>query len=84
MAGSWARSLLEPLPKGLPFDGMNMWVANQGSNSVTESLASTGAVLGTFPVGSLPVVFDGADIWVTNFSSNTVTKLRARDGGVDR
>jgi DNA-binding beta-propeller fold protein YncE len=43
-------------------------------------MASTGAVVGTYSVGSNPqygVVFDGANIWVTNASSNTVSKIPA-------
>src|SRR5438552_2589388 len=46
--------------------------------------ASTGAVLGTFVVGTKPigVAFDGTNIWVANGGSNDVTKLRASDGNV--
>jgi YVTN family beta-propeller protein len=59
------------------FDGTNIWVANSGSNTVTKLLAATGALVGTYPVGSFPfgVAFDGANIWVTNEGSNTVSKL---------
>jgi len=61
------------------FDGTNIWVANSGSNSVTKLLASTGATLGTFGVGSVPVAvaFDGANIWVANKGSNSVSKIPA-------
>jgi hypothetical protein len=71
-------------PRGVCFDGANIWVANYGSNSVTKLAANDGTVLGTYAVGSLPagVAFDGANIWVTNFGSNNVTKLRASDGTV--
>jgi DNA-binding beta-propeller fold protein YncE len=43
----------------------------------TKLLASSGAVLGTYPVGSYPqaVAFDGANVWVTNLVSNTVTMI---------
>src|SRR5207253_11447517 len=42
------------------FDGANIWVANQGSNSVTKLRASDGANLGTFAVGDSPsgIAFD--------------------------
>jgi DNA-binding beta-propeller fold protein YncE len=60
----------------MAFDGANVWVANSGSNSVTKLLASTGAVLGTFTVGSPNyVAFDGANIWVTNAFGPGVSKL---------
>jgi DNA-binding beta-propeller fold protein YncE len=64
-------------PFGLAFDGTNIWVANQGSNSVTKLRASDGAYLGNFAVGNRPVqvAFDGANIWVANQGSDSVTKL---------
>ena len=69
-------------PCGIAFDGANIWVANNGSNSVTKLRASDGIVLGTYAVGFNPrgMVFDGANIWVANTNSNSVTKLRASDG----
>jgi IPT/TIG domain len=73
---------VESGPFGIAFDGANIWVANSGSNSVTELRSSDGANLGTFNVGAGPlgIAFDGANIWVTNGGSNSVTKLRASDG----
>jgi DNA-binding beta-propeller fold protein YncE len=66
-------------PRGIAFDGANIWVANGGStsNSVTKLRASDGVLQGTFPVGATPqaVAFDGANMWVTNGSSNNVVKL---------
>jgi YVTN family beta-propeller protein len=64
-------------PFGLSFDGANIWVANNGSNTVTKVRTSSGAVLGTFSVGAAPrgVAFDGANVWVANFGSTTVSKL---------
>jgi DNA-binding beta-propeller fold protein YncE len=46
---------------------------------VTKLLASTGAVEGTYAVGSSPeaVAFDGTNIWVANAISNSVTKIGA-------
>src|SRR6202162_2475514 len=50
-------------PRGVCFDGANIWVANYGSNTVTKLQASDGSVLGTYNVGSEPasVAFDGAN-----------------------
>ncbi len=69
-------------PDGVVFDGANIWVTNQATNDVTKLLASSGALLGTFPVGTLPhwLAFDGANIWVANQNSNDVTKLLASTG----
>ena len=70
-------------PRGVAFDGANIWVTNAGSNNVTKLRASDGALQGTFAVGTSPfgVAFDGANIWVAN-NSSTVTKLRASDGAL--
>ena len=64
-------------PRGVAFDGANIWVVNNGSNDVTKLRANDGAVLGTFGVGTQPVraAFDGANVWVTNNVDNTVSKL---------
>jgi DNA-binding beta-propeller fold protein YncE len=52
------------------FDGTNIWVPNNGSNTVTVVRASTGAVLATLSGNGLtfPVTaaFDGERILVTN------------------
>jgi hypothetical protein len=60
-------------------DGTNIWVANYGSSNVTKLLASTGALVGTYAVGTSPigVAFDGTNIWVANIGSSNVTKLSA-------
>jgi hypothetical protein len=60
------------------FDGANMWVVNQNSNTVTKLVASTGAVVGTYAVGAFPVgvAFDGTNIWVAGvIGGGGVTKL---------
>jgi hypothetical protein len=52
--GTVATSLQSaPIPQGIAFDGGNIWVANSGRNNVTELLAMTGSVLGTFRVAVL-------------------------------
>jgi len=55
-------------PQFVAFDGTNVWITNQGSNSVTKLRACDGEVLGTFPTGGLPVgiAFDGANVWTAN------------------
>jgi uncharacterized protein (TIGR03437 family) len=66
----------------LVFDGANIWVTNYQNRSVTKLLASSGAVVGTYPVGVYPdgIAFDGANIWVANQNDGTVTKLLASTG----
>jgi len=63
-------------PVGVVFDGANIWVSNNLSNSVTKLRASDGQLLGTFTVGQEPtgIAFDGANIWVAN-RGGTVSKL---------
>lgn len=64
-------------PEGLTFDGRNVWVAVQGTNSVVKLNAADGSRLGTFPVGGAPegMAFDGANVWVANESGSTISKL---------
>ncbi len=64
-------------PYGVAYDGKNIWVSNNGSNTVTKIQASTGTVLATVSVGSHPrgVVFDGINIWVANYGSDTVSVI---------
>ena len=67
----------------MAFDGADIWVTNNWSNTVTK-LRTDGVDLGDFAVGSLPngIAFDGANVWVANSGDNTVTKLRVTDGKV--
>jgi YVTN family beta-propeller protein len=71
-------------PQQVAFDGANIWVTNQYSNTVTKLQVPTGNSLGTFAVGNRPfgLAYDGANIWVGNILDNTITKLRASDGTV--
>ena len=64
-------------PQGIAFDGINIWVANNGDNTVTELLAVNGTTVSTYGVGTSPqgIAFDGASIWVTNTGSHNVTKI---------
>ena len=69
-------------PSGIAFDGVNMWVANSGSNSVSVLRASDGNHGMTPTVGINPagIAFDGMNMWVTNGGSGSVSVLRASDG----
>jgi hypothetical protein len=69
-------------PRGVAFDGSNVWVTNEIHNTVTKLRARDGAILGTFAVGVRPseAAFDGANLWVV--CDNSVTKLRASDGAI--
>jgi DNA-binding beta-propeller fold protein YncE len=64
-------------PVSLAFDGVSIWVANEGDNTVTKLRAIDASLVGTFTVGAAPVgvAFDGANIWVPNLNNNTVSKL---------
>jgi hypothetical protein len=66
-------------PVGVAFDGEDIWVANQGDNTVTKLRASDGACVNnacTYNANSaFGVAFDGANIWVTNNSNISITKL---------
>jgi YVTN family beta-propeller protein len=71
-------------PAGIAFDGVNIWVANNGSNSVTAVRPSTGAVLATVPVGKNPsgiaisTTLGITRVWVAAFGSNNVTMIDPR------
>jgi len=63
-------------PRGIAFDGENIWVVNGGSKTITKLRASDGTNLGTFPTdGGGSLAFDGTNMWVTNPNSDTVTRL---------
>lgn len=66
------------------FDGVNLWVVDNASNTVTKVTNSTGGIVGVYATGNAPVgaVFDGADIWITNSGDNTITRLLALDGSL--
>jgi YVTN family beta-propeller protein len=65
-------------PRGVAFDGTNIWVTNTGSGTVSKINPTTNTVTATVTVGTNPegVAFDGTNIWVANYGSNTVSKIR--------
>jgi YVTN family beta-propeller protein len=69
-------------PRGIAFDGANMWVANYFSSNVSVLRASDGFHIMTPTVGANPIAiaFDGANMWVVNTGSSSVSVLRASDG----
>lgn len=77
------------MPSGVAFDGTHTWVTNETGNTVIKLLPSTGAVVGTYPVGPVPsgIAFDGTNIWVANngnwpAGNGTVSKLLASTGAL--
>jgi YVTN family beta-propeller protein len=60
------------------FDGTNIWVTNNDSNTVSKIDPSTNTVTATVTGLSNPlgVAFDGTNIWVANYGSGTVSKTR--------
>src|SRR2546430_8988589 len=68
-------------PTGVAYDSARgeIFVANQGSNTVSVISASTNAVVATVPVGfgSIGVAYDSArgEIFVANHFSNTVSVI---------
>ncbi|MFA7244068.1 MAG: hypothetical protein WC080_02170 [Patescibacteria group bacterium] len=62
-----------------------VWVTNSGSNNITKLNSSTGAVIGTYAVGTGPygVAVDGSgNVWVGNPYSGNVTKLNGSTGAL--
>jgi YVTN family beta-propeller protein len=73
-------------PTYMAFDGANIWVPNQSSDSITVVQASTGKVVATISSDGanrlsspLQTAFDGERILVTNPGNDSVTLFRAKD-----
>ncbi len=69
-------------PAGLAFDGANMWVANDGANTVQKIPIATRIPGPPIAVGREPnaVAFDGSNIWVANEIDGTLQKIPAATG----
>lgn len=67
-------------PKGILYDGSNVWVTDQGGGTLLK-LNSDGSIAQTVTVGTGPVfpVFDGTNIWVPNSNAASVTVVRVKD-----
>jgi hypothetical protein len=70
-------------PKGILYDGSNIWVADNGANQL-KKLNSDGTVAQSITVGNRPLfpIFDGTNIWVPNYADSSVTIVRASTGAV--
>jgi hypothetical protein len=69
-------------PKGILFDGGNLWVSDFGDSKL-KKIDSSGSILQSVTVGSGPAfpVFEGSNIWVPSADAR-LTVVRARDGVV--
>ncbi|MFA5932016.1 MAG: hypothetical protein WC793_01405 [Candidatus Paceibacterota bacterium] len=87
-AGAKTDYAVGPSPFGVLFDNVtnSIWVANNGSNTVTKLNATTGAVVGTYTVGIGPsrLSFDTVtnSIWVTNSGSDNISKINVNTGAI--
>ena len=65
-------------PIGTLYDGSNIWITDEGDNTL-KKLDSSGNILLSVNVGSSPFhpAFDGTNIWVPNRSGASVTVVRA-------
>ena len=64
-------------PVALVSDGTYCWVANSGSNSVSQIEISTSSVINTITVGSNPqgIATNSNYVFVSNYNDNTVSKI---------
>ena len=66
-------------PRGLAFDGVNIWVTNGFSNNVTRNNPASGVganiPLPAGATGPVGVAFDGTNIWTTNFGAANVSRI---------
>jgi DNA-binding beta-propeller fold protein YncE len=71
-------------PHGIAIDASgNVWVANEGSNNVTE-LSISGTTIGTYGVGSGPygIAIDASgNVWVANHNTSIVTEIMGITAG---
>jgi DNA-binding beta-propeller fold protein YncE len=70
---------------GIVVAGANIWVANNGSSTVTVLRQIDGALLATVPVGRSPIGIGasvtlpaGLGIWVTSFATDSVALIDPR------
>ncbi|SRR5579875_511993 len=68
-------------PQHAQFDASgNVWVTNQGSNTVAEINGSTGALINTFATGEGPHAIakdQSGNFWIGNYYSGTVSVLNS-------
>ena len=68
-------------PEGLAFDGTSIWIANNGSDSISRMNPADGTKV-TYATGRSPrrVAFDGTNIWITNSGDDTVSRMNPSNG----
>ena len=78
-------------PRGLAANGADLWVSNEGNDTVTELSAAHGTLVRTLEgsvygfKGPLGIAEDaGGRLWVTNASSNSVSEVEASTGAFIR
>lgn len=73
-------------PGKLVFDGANVWVLNNASNSLLKLRRDDGNQLANVPLGGLPgdLLFDGESIWVTVPARKELKVVKASDGSLTR
>ena len=77
-------------PAGLALSGSDLWVANEGGNSLTEISVRSGSLVRT--VGSpaygfnspIAIATDGQSLWVANNGGHTITQVNAQSGALIR
>src|SRR4051812_45941814 len=69
---------VEPNPRGMAFDGTNIWVASVSSNYVTKLRASDGARVATIYLGepTAEAAFDGTYVWFSMYLGDEVKRVR--------
>lgn len=74
-----ARVSVGSSPAAITSDGLYVWVANYGSNTISAINPSTFLVVATLDVGAGPVNFayDGSALWVVNLEDDTVSVINA-------
>jgi len=67
--GSMTSYALSGTPVGVAFDGINMWTANYGSNTI-DKIGPTGVVTTYSGLQPSPeaIAFDGVNMWITSLS----------------
>jgi Collagen triple helix repeat (20 copies) len=69
-------------PFGVGFDGSHIWVSNRTDSTITEVMAATGAVVGTYAGGSTNynlMAFDGTYLWATGTTTSAGGNLTKID-----
>jgi len=69
-------------PRGILFDGANLWVTDQGDTTLKRVDTTTGAVLQTIPLSGTVghPVFDGTNLWIPCSDPDQVYVVRGVGG----